>query len=153
MENLRDSLKQNIFTLVYIKFGPMTSGEAVTRGHRTVRAADQNLPRRSRGWDAGTEPCCSQQKSICNNNEAAVPTMLGTTVSQNCNYLDVQGLVPQSAAQLSDLSITNTKSRHTRNYFIFFSFLTGHHADTLISAPLSFLPLSSCLSTDENKNV
>lgn len=54
----------------------------------------------------------------------------------NCNYLDVQGQVPQSGAQLSKLSIIiaqRTQTQATISWF--FSFLRGYHPDTLLSAP------------------
>lgn len=47
--------------------------------------------------------------------------MLCTTVLQNCNYLDVQGHVPQSGAQLSKCSIITqrTDTEETTWYFFF----------------------------------
>lgn len=122
----------------------------------TVQCTLQNktCPRRSRGWDAGTEPWCSKQKSICNNNEVVVPTMLGTTVLQNCNYLDVQGQVPQSGAHLSKLSIITIQRTDTQETTLYF-FLPNRTLSRYphLCTQLSFLPLSCCLSTDRKKTV
>lgn len=109
-------------------------GSCNSRAPLRVRT-EQNLPQSSGGWDAGTEPWCSKQKSICSNNEIVVPTMPCTTVLQNCNYLVVQGQVPQSDAQLSKLPITITQRTDTGKLLYTFSSLTGHHPDSLTSAP------------------
>lgn len=91
-------------------------------------------PPQEQGCHAGSELWCSKQKSICANNEVAVPTTLRTTVRQGCNYLDVQGQVPQSGAQLSKPSVIVTQRTGAQEAALFSS-LTGHHPDTPFSAP------------------
>lgn len=90
-------------------------------------------PPQEQGCHAGSELWCSKQKSICANNEVAVPTTLRTTVRQGSNYLDVQGQVPQSGAQLSKPSVIVTQRTGAQEAALFSS-LTGH-PDTPFSAP------------------